>query len=92
MTVTEIADEVQAQLLTAVQTVAGRRGHHARVGHRAGRDAPSRSRPPASRTASPQATQYVDRGFETVETWLRSQHDFATKVADALKPSADVPA
>jgi len=38
----------------------------------------------------PEATPYIDRGFEAVETFVRSQHDFATKIAGALKPSADV--
>ena len=87
MTVTEIADEVQAQLLNAVQTV-----QESVVGTLVWLTAQAETILPETtiRLANslPQASTYVDRGFETAEQWLRSQHDFASKIAEALKPSA----
>jgi hypothetical protein len=89
MTVTDIANEVQAQLLTAVQTVQeGVVTTLEWVTEQAETLLPESAARLANRL--PEATPYIDRGFEAVETFLRSQHDFATKVADALKPSADV--
>ena len=90
MTVTEIANEVQAQLLTAVQTVQeGVVTTLEWVSEQAETLLPE----PAARLANriPEATPYIDRGFHAVETFVRSQHDFATKIAGALKPSAEAP-
>ena len=90
MTVTEIAEEVQAQLLSAVQVVQDRVISTIEwVGEQAEAMLPQTSTRLAGRL--PQATQYVDRGFETAEQWLRSQHEFATKIATALAPTSATP-
>ena len=86
MTVTDIADEVQAQLANAVQVVqTGVVSTLEWISEQAETRLPESAAKLANRL--PQATQYVDRGFETAEQWLRSQHDFASKIAEALKPS-----
>jgi hypothetical protein len=87
VTATEIASEVQAQLLSAVETVQeGVVGTLVWVTEQAEAILPETALRLAGRL--PEATQYIDRGFDAAEQWLRSQHDFATKIADALKPSA----
>ena len=85
MTVTEIADEVQAQLLSAVQIVQDTRRHHARVGRRAGRDPPPRGGDPLA-DRLPQATHYVDRGFDAAEQWLRVAARLRVEDRRALQP------
>ena len=90
MTVTEIADEVQAQLSSAVQVVQDSVISTIEwVGERAEAMLPQTSTRLAGRL--PQATEYVDRGFETAQQWLRSQHEFATKIATALATSSATP-
>lgn len=87
MTVTDIADEVQAQLASAVQMVQQSVVSTLEwVGDQAQALLPQTSARLADRL--PQATEYVDRGFETAEQWLRSQHAFVSKIANALQPSA----
>jgi hypothetical protein len=87
MTVTEIADEIQAQLSSAVQTVQQSVVSTLEwVGEQAQTLLPQTTARLVDRL--PQATEYVDRGFETAEQWLRSQHDFVSKIANALQPSA----
>jgi hypothetical protein len=87
MTVTEIANEVQAQILTAVQTLQeGVVTTLEWVTEHAETLLPESAARVANRL--PEATPYIDRGFEAVEQFVRSQHDFANKIADALKPSA----
>jgi hypothetical protein len=87
MTVTEIADEVQSQLLSLVQ-IAQENVVDAieRVTER------TRDLLPASTTrfanCLPDAAKLVDRGFETTEQWLRTQREFAAKLGDALTPPA----
>ena len=87
MTVTDIADEIQAQLLSAVQVV---QDNVVDALEWVGEQAETRLPESVVRLTGrlPQATRYVDRGFATAEQWLRSQHDFASKVAEALTPSA----
>jgi hypothetical protein len=87
VTATEIANEVQAQLLGAVQTV--QTGVVSTL-EWVTEQAETRLPESAAWFASylPQATQVIDRGFDTAEQFLRTQHDFATKIASALKPSA----
>jgi hypothetical protein len=88
MTVTEIANEVQAQLLTAVQTVQeGVVTTLEWVSEHAETILPESAARLTNRI--PEATPYIDRGFHAVETFVRSQHDFATKIAGALQPSAE---
>jgi hypothetical protein len=90
MTVTEIAGEVQAQLLSAVQTVQESVVSTLEwVSEQAETLLPEATARLASRL--PEAAPYIDRGFDAAEQFLRSQHEFATKIADALKPSADFP-
>jgi hypothetical protein len=86
MTVNDIADEVQAQLLSAVQVV---QENVVSTLEWVGEQAETRLPDAVVRLANrlPQATHYVDRGFETAEQWLRSQHDFVAKITDALQPS-----
>ena len=85
MTVTEIADEVQQQLLTLVQ-LAQENAVEAveRVSERA------RQLLPASATRLgdrlPNAAHLVDRGFAGTEAWLRSQRELVARLADALAP------
>jgi hypothetical protein len=83
MTVTEIADEVQSQLLSLVQ-IAQENVVDAieRVSERAQDLLPSSTTRFANRL--PDAAKLVDRGFETTEQWLRSQRQFAAKLGDAL--------
>jgi len=87
MTVTEIADEVQSQLLSLVQ-IAQENVVDAieRVSER------TRDLLPASTTRFanrlPDAAKLVDRGFATTEQWLRTQRRFAAKLGDALTPPA----
>jgi hypothetical protein len=85
MTVAEIADEVQSQLLSLVQ-IAQENVVDAieRVSERAQNLLP----PSATRFANrlPSAAPLVDRGFETTEQWLRSQRQFVAKLGDALTP------
>jgi hypothetical protein len=88
MTVTEIANEVQAQLLTAVQTVQeGVVTTLEWVSEQAETHLPESAARLANRI--PEATPYIDRGFHAVETLVRSQHDFATKIVGALQPSTE---
>lgn len=87
MTATEIANEVQAQLLGVVETVqTGVVSTLVWVTEQAETILPESAVRLANRL--PQATEYIDRGFETAEQWLRSQHEFASRIADAFKPSA----
>ena len=88
MTVTEIADEVQSQVLSAVQLV---QDNVVSALEWISEQAETRLPDQIVRLADrlPQAAQYVDRGFETAEQWLRSQRDFAAKVGDSVKPSAE---
>jgi hypothetical protein len=87
MTVTDIADQVQAQLLSTVQVVQDNVVSALEwVGDQAETRLPESVKRLNARL--PQATRYVDRGFATAEQWLRSQHDFAAKIAEALTPSA----
>ena len=87
MTVTEIADEVQSQLLSLVQ-IAQESVVDAieRVSERAQTVLPAS----ATRFANslPNAAKLADRGFETTEQWLRSQRRFVAKLGDALTPPA----
>jgi hypothetical protein len=87
MTATQIADEIQSQLLSAVQiaqeTVVSTLEW---VSGQAEALVPEATALLTSRL--PEATHYLERGFEAAEQWLRSQRDFVTKVADAVKPSA----
>jgi hypothetical protein len=87
MTATEIANEFQTQLLSAVQTVQeGVASTLVWATEQVETILPESALRLANRL--PEATQYIDRGFDAAEQWLRSQHDFATKIADALKPTA----
>ena len=89
MTVTDIADEVQSQVLSAVQVVQDNVISALEwVSEQAETILPEAATRLTNRL--PQATDYIDRGFATAETWLRSQRDFAAKVAAAAttKPSA----
>ena len=85
MTVTEIADEVQSQLLSLVQIA---QENAVDAIERASERAQSLLPAAATRFASrlPDAAKLVDRGFETTEQWLRSQRQFAAKLGDALTP------
>jgi hypothetical protein len=85
MTVTDIADEVQSQLLSLVQ-IAQENVVDAieRVSERAHNLLPASMRRFANRL--PDAAQLVDRSFESTEQWLRSQRKFAAKLGDALTP------
>ena len=85
MTVTEIADEVQVQLLFLVQ-IAQENAVVAmeRVSEGAQRLLPAAATRFASRL--PDAVKVVDRGFETTEQWLQSQRKFAAKLGDAMTP------
>ncbi|HEX4489901.1 MAG TPA: hypothetical protein VH914_01735 [Acidimicrobiia bacterium] len=84
MTVTEIADEVQSQILTAVQVV---QENVVTALEWVTGQAETRLPEQVSKLTErlPQATQYVDRGFDTAEAWLRNQRDFASKVAGAVQ-------
>jgi hypothetical protein len=79
MTVTEIADEVQSQLLSLVQIA---QENVVDVVERAQDLLPSSTARFVSRL--PDGAKLVDRGFETTEQWLRSQRKFAAKLGDAL--------
>jgi hypothetical protein len=79
MTVTEIADEVQSQLLSLVQIA---QENVVDVVERAQDLLPSSTARFVRRL--PDAAKLVDRGFETTEQWLRSQRQFAAKLGDAL--------
>jgi hypothetical protein len=85
MTVSERAEEVQSQLLSAMEVV-----QNAVVGtiEWVGEQAESRLPEAATRFADrlPLATHYVNVGFDTAEQWLRTNRDFASKVAGALQP------
>jgi hypothetical protein len=85
MTVTEIVDEVQVQLLFLVQ-IAQENVVDAieRVSDRAQSVLPAAATRFASRL--PDAAKLVDRGFETTEQWLQSHRRFAAKVSDAMTP------
>ena len=88
MTPTDIANEVQAQLLSAVGTV-----QESVVGALEWVTSQAETLLPeqAARLAGrlPEATQYIDRGFEAAEQFLRQQRDFASKITGAInKPSA----
>jgi hypothetical protein len=87
MTVTEIADEVQSQVLTAVQLV---QTNVVTALEWVTEQAETRLPEPVARFTErlPRATRYVDRGFDTAEAWLRNQRDFATKVAGAVQRPA----
>jgi hypothetical protein len=87
MTVTDIADDVQAQFLSATQVV---QDTVVTTLEWLTEQAQSILPETAARIADrlPQAKQYVDRGFEAAEQWLRSQHEFASKVAGAVQPTA----
>jgi hypothetical protein len=86
MTVTDIADEVQSQVLSAVQVV---QENVVNVLEWITDQAETRLPEQIVRLTErlPQATHYVDRGFESAEQWLRSQRDFAAKAGEAVKPS-----
>ena len=85
MTVSEIADEVQVQLLFLVQIAQENTVDAiARATERAQRLLPAAATRFASRL--PDAAKIVDRGFETTEQWLQSQRRFAAKVSDAMTP------
>ena len=91
MTVTEIADEVQSQLLSLVQiaqenVVDAIERVSERVSERAQTVLPASATRLANRL--PNAAKLVDRGFETTEQWLRSQRRFVAKLGDALTPPA----
>jgi len=83
MTVTEIADEVQSQILSAVQVV---QENVVTALEWVTEQAETRLPESLTRFADrlPQATEVVDRGFDTAEGWLRNQRDFASKVAGAV--------
>ena len=83
MTVTEIADEVQSQLLSLVQIA---QESVVDVVERAQDLLPSSTARFVSRL--PDAAKLVDRGFETTEQWLRTQRQFAAKLGDVLTPPA----
>jgi hypothetical protein len=86
MAATDLASEIQNQVLSIVHTVQeGVVGTLEWVTEQAETRLPDA----AVRFAAslPHATEVVDRGFDTVEQWLRSQHDFASKIADAVTPS-----
>jgi hypothetical protein len=85
MTVTEIAEEVQAQLLSAMEVV--QNGVVSTI-EWVGEQAEARVPEAATRLTErlPLATHYVNVGFDTAEQWLRSNRDFASKVAGALQP------
>jgi hypothetical protein len=86
MTPTEMANEVQSQLLSVVETVQESVvGTLVWVTEQAETILPEATLRLASKL--PNAAQYIDRGFEGAEQWLRSQHDFATKIADAMTPA-----
>ena len=87
MTVTDIADDVQAQFLSATQVV---QDTVVTTLEWLTEQAQSILPETAARIADrlPQAKQYVDRGFEAAEQWLRSQHEFAANVAGAVQPTA----
>jgi hypothetical protein len=87
MTVTEIADEVQSQVLTAVQLV---QANVVTALEWMTEQAETRLPEPVAGFAQrlPQATRYVNRGFDTAEAWLRNQRDFATKVAGTVQRPA----
>ena len=87
MTVTDIADEVQSQVLSAVQVV---QDNVVSALEWVSEQAETRLPEQIVRLADriPQATQYVDRGFDTAEQWLKAQRDFASRVAGAVTPSA----
>ena len=74
MSTTDIADEIQAQLLSAAQMVQDSVVTTIEwVGEKAEAILPQTSARLTSRL--PQATRYLDRGFETAEQWLRTQHE-----------------
>ncbi len=85
MTVTEIVDEVQSQLLSLVQ-IAQENVVDAieQVSERAQTVLPAAATRLAQRL--PSTSKLVDRGFESTEQWLRSQRQFAAKLGDALMP------
>jgi hypothetical protein len=85
MTVTEIADEVQSQLLSLAQ-IAQENVVDAieRVSERVRTVLPAAATRFANRLPNP--AQLADRGFETTEQWLRSQRRFVAKLGDALTP------
>ncbi len=87
MPATDIADEVQAQLLSAVQVV---QENVVSALEWVSEQAETRLPDAVVRLANhlPEATHYVDKGFDTAEQWLRNQRDFAARVTDAMKPSA----
>ncbi len=73
MTPNEIADEIQGQLLSAAEVVQDRVVTTIEwVGEKAETILPQTSARLANRL--PLATKYLDRGFETAEQWLRTQH------------------
>jgi len=84
MTVTEIADEVQSQILSAVQIV---QENVVTALEWVSEQAETRLPEQIARLGErlPQATEYVDRGFDTAEAWLRNQRDFASKLAGAVQ-------
>ena len=86
MTVTEIADEVQSQVLSAVEFV---QENVITALEWVSEQAETRLPEPVARITErlPQATEYLDRGFDTAEAWLRNQRDFATKVAGTVQPT-----
>ena len=86
MTVTEIADEVQSQLLSLIQIA---QENTVDAVERLSLRAMSLLPASATRIAEglPKAAKVVDRGFETTEQWLRSQREFAAKLGDALTPT-----
>ena len=86
MSVTDIVDEVQEQLLSVVQiaqeiVVSGLES----VAEQAQRLVPQYATQFAN--GLPKAAPAVDRGFEQAEQWLRLHRGFAAKVGDAFVPS-----
>jgi hypothetical protein len=90
MTVTDIADEVQSQIISAVEIV--QENVVTALGW-VSDQAETRLPEQIARFAErlPQATEYVDRGFDNAEAWLRNQRDFATKVAGAVQRTPQAP-
>jgi hypothetical protein len=87
MNANEIADEVQTQLVSAVQVV---QENVVTALEWVSDQAETRLPEQIVRLTNrlPQASQYVERGFATAEHWLRSQRDFEAKSATGTTPSA----
>ena len=85
MTVTDIAGDVQSQILSAAHVVQDTVVTTIEwLTERTQTLIPETAGKLADRL--PQVNEYVDRGFATAEQWLRTQHDFASKVVTAVQP------